>query len=415
MTPADWTLVLLLAAFLFGLCWFRSRTRLFWADELYGARVVGDPSFRHMLTGWRDGADGGGLVYYLLARLWTRLFGLNELTFRLFSTAGMAAAVVFVWAAVRRYTSTLIVALSVGIVFLTPAVMLWQEVNARFYGLFLASAALASLFFLVTAERTPTRSDLLLTACAHTCLVGSHILGLVYSFSLIAGMFLLDRLERRTRWPLYLTAGSGWLLLPLSYQAIRSSASVAQGSFWTRKPGPLQLLLGWSVFGKTTLWLLLVLAFLVLLRTWILRKAPRPAPWQSQHRSVLFLIASLCLAQLILYAKSQVGVSIYSDRYLLPVSIATVFALAWCLARLLPRSTAALPPTISFSLAAVALLPLCLFAYRRVSYPYLYPAPGYPQRASAAIPPGAPVLASIPAFTLFANYDPAHRYLFLLD
>lgn len=413
MTAIDGALVLLLCAFLFALCAWRSRPRLLWDDELLGFHLLGDPAFRHMLKGWWEGADGGGLLYYLLARLWVRCFGLTELTLRLFSTAGMCAALALTWTAARRSFSTLTVALSIGLVYLTPAVMLWQELNGRFYGMFLASAAFAGLMFLVTADKQPSRRDLLLTTAAHTLLIGSHILGLVYSFSLIAGMIVLDLRERRSRPRLYLAAFVGWALLPVSYHAIRSSTSIATNVFWTYKPSLISFLLGLAVFGKLTVWILGALLGLALLQSLFRHKGTGST---QPNSPVFYLIGSLVLAQTLLYVKSQFGISIYADRYLLPVSVATVFLFALSLQSLLPRSMAQLrSPAAVFAVCLVGLLPLIGYASSRRTNYALYPSRGYPERITAPIPPGAPVLASLHTFTLLLTYDPRNPILFPVD
>ena len=413
---ADWILLTLLCTFLFSLCILRSRSRLLWADELYGYRVLGAPTVGGMLQGWWQGADGGGLLYYLLGRLWVQIFGLSELTLRLFSTASMAVALVLLWTTARRFCSTLVTAVSVGFVFLTPAVMLWQELNGRFYGLFLASASLACLMFLITAEAKPGPLDLPLTALAHATLIGSHILGLVYSFALLCGMVAFDLFHRRLRWRLYLAALFAWLLVLLSFHAIHSSSSIAQGLFWTHRPRPFDLLPAWAAFGTLTGPLLVCSWILAGLAALLFHNRRRALLHQLTNQPVLFLLGSLALAQLILYFKSQTGTSIYSDRYLLPLAIGTVLLFGVSLSVLLPLSAASGKTLgLQFSLALLALLPLCAFAlFRKTNYA-LYPPTGYPEQIAARIPAGAPVLTALPAFTLLSHYDPTHRYLFLLD
>ena len=415
MSRADWVLVFLISAFFFSLCAARSQSRLLWADELYGYRVLGSPTIRGMLRGWYQGADGGGLLYYLLARAWVSVFGLSALTLRLFSTAGMAVAVVLNWIALRRYVSTFAAAVSIGVVYLTPAVMLWQELNGRFYGLFLASAALASLWFLVTAEREPTSSDLWITALAHACLIGSHILGLVYSFSLILCILALDCWRNRLRWKLYLAAAAGWLLVPLSYHAIRSSSSIATHVFWTRKPDWKELFLGSAMFGTLTVYLFAIVLALALLHR-LVSGRPRLSGHKISYLPAAFVIGALFLAQGILFVKSQTGISVYSDRYLIPVGVATSLVFALALQSLLPKPIRRPASWVyEFILPLFTLVPFCIFALSRRTNFALYPAVGYPQKLAAMIPLDAPVVTNLPAFTLLTTYDPTHRYLFLLD
>ena len=151
LTALDWLLILLLGSFLLANCVVHSQHRLLWSDELLAARITGD-TFPSMVRGWWWGADGGPPLFYLGGWLLQHLFGHAELSLRLFSAAGMGIAATLLWAAARRYAGTLPVAVAVATCFLLPSYVRWQEVNGRFYGLFFATAALASLMFLITAE-----------------------------------------------------------------------------------------------------------------------------------------------------------------------------------------------------------------------------------------------------------------------
>ncbi|HSU18760.1 MAG TPA: glycosyltransferase family 39 protein [Acidobacteriaceae bacterium] len=413
MTPLDWALVLLLSIFLFVLSAWKSHKRLLWSDELLGFRIVASPTLTGMLRGWREGADGGAPLHYLLLRLWTDVFGLNQLTLRLFSTAGMAASLGLVWTIARRYFSTPVVAISIVCVYLTPAQMLWQELNGRFYGTFLAAAALASLAFLLTTESEPTPATLALTFFAHLLLIGSHILGLIYSFALIAGLIVFDTLRHRLHWRVYLSALAAWFLVPLSLHAIRASASVGADAFWTRKPNLLALPYGLVISGMPPAIILGLLLAAVLVKRVAPRVLPAAAPNATLPPSAITLIASLVFGEILLFAKSQVGTSIFSDRYLLPLAIATTLLYAFLLARLLPAAfQASKHPALSFAV----LLPFCAFAASRNVYHQLYPPRGYSRQLSSLLPPGKPVVTTdMTTFMLQTMNDPTHRYLYPLD
>ena len=418
MSAADWLLVYLVAASFFALCALRSSRHFLWADEILGYRVVGASSLHATLRGWWEGADGGGLVYYLLAWVWIHLFGLSALTLRLFSAAGMAAAVLLIWATARRYFSTVAIACAIGLVYLIPLATRWQEINARFYGTFLAAAAFASLCFLWTATERLTRLSLAMVFVAHVCLIGSHILGCVYSFSLLLGMVVLDRLRGRLRWPLYLAAGAAWVLIPLSFHAIRSSTSIAKGSFWTVKPGLQDLLLGVAVYDHYLLRILLVIVAAALAVTFFSR-SPRLHSFSSYSAMLplVTLCGSLLLGQLILFSKSRIGISIYSDRYLLPVSLVTVLILSASFEQLLPAAWKGVPAFSTAVLPSLAfLLPCFAFSLAHNDYPGLYAPLNYTGSLASQIPHDAPVLVSeFPSYTMLATFEPTHRYLFLLD
>lgn len=80
-----------------GLSFYYSHDRLLWSDEILGWMLVPDPSWRHMLYAWRHGADGGGIVFYLMARDWLLAFGESTTAFRLFSAAGIWCGLVFTY------------------------------------------------------------------------------------------------------------------------------------------------------------------------------------------------------------------------------------------------------------------------------------------------------------------------------
>ncbi len=409
LSRTDWLYLLFLSAFSFLLCAVRSRTRLFWGDELLGHRVLSAPTVAAMLSGWWQGADGGGLFYYLLGRFWTCLFGLGELSLRLFSTTGMCVALVLTWAAARRFFSTAVVACSVTLVYYTSAVMLWQQQgNGRFYGLFLAAAAWTSLLFLIDTDQAPSHRSLFFHGLAHALLIGSHILGLVYSFSLIVGTVLFDRHKRRVRPKLYLANLSGWLLVPVSYHAIRQSASIAQAGFWTRAPGLREYLFGFLVFGKVTV---LVFPVLASLAAACLVFSPPSAQERAAVVPVFYLLGSLTLAQTILFAKSRVGTSIYADRYLLPMSVGTVFLIALCLGTILRQlSKKGFFREAYVQLVSVSFV-LCCCGYASLRRPNneLYPHRGYPERLVRSVPAGSTIIANSLVFELLETYDPDHR------
>lgn len=242
MSREDCIVFTILALGLIALSVYRSTTHLLWPDEILGYRLLAAPTVKGMLRGWFEGADGGGLLYYLFARLWTKMFGLSEVTLRSFSTLGMLISMFFIWVCGRRFATTLLVAIAVTVVYLIPVEFLWQASDGRFYGMFLASAALCSLLFLIGTTNKPTPSLLIWTALAHTFLVESHILGAVYSGFLVLGMLLVGK--ARGQLPLVSAAAFGWLLIPFSWHAARASASIAIRPFEVPPPALDDLITG---------------------------------------------------------------------------------------------------------------------------------------------------------------------------
>ncbi len=412
----DWIMMALLCAVMVSLTVVRSRTHLLWADELFTRSMITPPSVRTTLLGVYKGADGGGVLFYLLARGWYKVFGEGALALRLFSTTGMCLALFLTWACARRYLAVLPVGLAVSLVYLTTPVLLWQNNNARFYGLFLACAALASYLFLKSFTQDLSRVELLALAGAHAGLIGSHILGITYSFALVAGMVLLDVVRRRLRPSLYAAALSGWVVFLIALPAMRASAKVGANHFWTVRPGLGALVMGITQGGRLPFWALLLSLTLaaIVLRT--RQSFRRGTPFQGNAPVVL--CTSLLGVQFLLFLKSQVGTSIYVDRYLLPVSIVSVFLFAGAFTVLLPVELQEGPKGRSaacLALFALTLLPLSAFAYTHDIYAISYASESYVKNLVARLPPDQPVLATLPEYNLLSTYDPRHRSLFMLD
>ena len=416
LSAVDWLLILLVCVLSIALCVVRSRGRLLWSDELFSWNLLNDPSFRHMMAGWNLGADSGGVMYYLLARPWVSVVGLSELNLRLFSTIGMMVAVVFVWISGRRYYSTPAVAFGVALVFFTIPAILWQDVTGRFYGLLLGSVAFASLMFLRTADKADLPwTDLLATALASALVCGSHILGIVYSASLLLAAIALDRVRGRWRPGLYLATIAGWLVLPLSYHAIVATTSVTSTAFWTQKPTWGTLLFATVGYSKPIRDVVVVLGLFVVSGRFFRNRRTTFSAESSDRMSVYALAAGLFFAVLILFVKSRLeGVSIFADRYLLPLSLATALILADLVTRVLPTQRR-YPKSIAA--AATLFIAVCaVYAFTHPFYAATFPTIGLPQRIEARLPPDHTVVVrGLPLYLFLTHYDKTHRYIYLID
>lgn len=409
----DWALIVGLSGVMFVLCGLRSREHLLWVDELVSYQAMRGHDLDRTLRIWWNGGDSGQPLFYVLGWVWVSAFGLNALSLRMFSTAGMAVALGLIWAAARRFFGLLPVAWALTMVFLLPSAVRWQEINGRFYGLFLASAAFASLCFLLTMDEAASRKLLWLTAGAHACLIASHILGVLYSCSLIVGMVALDAARHRFRPRLYGSALAGWVMILIEWHSEWATAVTARGDrFWTVPPHPFDLLLGWGLYNVPFTYILFGLGLLTLV--WYRVRARDTGA--GDRRAVLFLCLSLLLAQLVLYAKSQAGVSIYSDRYLLPLAIGTALILAAAFEMLMPKPLLEARTGWRVMLVMLVILPCAGFALRHHDLQEIYPKPGVVAEIATRIPPGVPVLVTQePPFLLMTTYDPGHRYFYLLD
>ncbi|RXH58922.1 hypothetical protein [Granulicella sibirica] len=421
--PLDLLFFLLTSASLVVLCLVRSRTRLMWSDELLGYGVLTAPSLRDTLAGWYQGADGGGIFFYLFGRIWMEVFHPSALSVRLYSTFSFIGSIGLIWWVARRFYAFAPVAIGVFFVYLTPDVVMWQEVNGRFYGFFMFAAALAVTMTLLTAEKDRlTTVELIGTAAAHALLIGSHILGLVYSASLIVALAVLDLSRRRIRWKLYASALGGWIMLPISAHAILASTSIAEKTFWTTKPRLIDLTYGATLFDQ---WMIHQLLFAIALFNvgYLMRGRADGHPTgtgftKSYHPAVFTVVGAIFLAEVVLFAKSRFGISVFADRYLLPIGLALVLLIAEGLSPFFRDSFFAKRSSAwrSAAVAAILLVAFSSRSIRKIPYDFVYPRVGYPERLLNHLPPEKTIVVTfMPTFLLLRAYDPTHHYVYLLD
>ena len=218
--------------------------RIFWEDEMLGWMLLTDPSWHHMVTAWKMGADGGGFAFYLLGRLWLHLFGPSELAYRLFSATGFGLGFVLTYATLRRFYGRWIAAFAIFNTYFCSQPLVLHMVEGRFYGLLVFSLALTVWLTVKLQDYSgrPPAWFYLAVLLAHALLVTSHILGVTYSFFVLAALVTLDRGAKRWRPRIYVTVAVTWLLLLPERAAIHASAQVGKPWFWTTQPTPVHLL-----------------------------------------------------------------------------------------------------------------------------------------------------------------------------
>ena len=381
LLSADFAVIACGCALIFAICLLLGRGRMLWEDEMLGWVLLHDPSWRHMLTSWQAGADGGGLTFYVTGRLWFAIFGDSAVSFRLYSATAFAAAFAVLWVALRRYFHCIPLAVSMGAVWFIGPLLAVHICEGRFYGLFFLGSSL--VFLAVTRAAADTRAftsrTALLLFLANALLVTSHLLGIVYSAALLASLAVADLLAqpRRFRPALYLSAASSWLLLLPGWRAIQATRNVTSPHFWTTRPTLHQLAGAYHAFSHHLTFALL-LAFALLLLSW--RAGLRALALVSRsgwhHRRSLYLpVLALALVPLCFALKSQWGTSIFVNRYLIPVTIVPLVFLAEMLRltrvrRLVPAVRAGLfsgSPSVWFCGAALAALLLLCWNVRFVS------------------------------------------------
>jgi hypothetical protein len=304
-------------------------SRIFWEDELLGWMMLRDPSWQHMLSGWLRGVDGGGFLFYITGRLWFHVFGPSVLSFRMYSASGFAIALAAIWAAARRFYPSGVASFAVLITWFGSPVLVQALCEGRFYGLLMASDAVAVYLYFHLADReTLSWHHYLLVFASHACLVTSHLLGIFYSTFIVLAIVLLDLSKRLWRPRLYLAAVLPTLLLIPCLPAIRASAAVGKPHFWSSQPSVALFLADYSGFSFK-LGILLASSIAILWvrgRTRGLRRSIADAVVARKpiyvYTAVIFLLPFLFLVEGI------AGPSLCIPRYLLPTTVGTIFLIA---------------------------------------------------------------------------------------
>jgi hypothetical protein len=219
-------------------CFFLGRHYM-WFDEVLSFNLIHDPSSSHMLLALGDQADGGGPLYYLVARAWAAVFSEDPMLLRMFSSVGICAGFWLLWVTMRQAFAFFPTLLAVATVALPNSIIDDQALNIRFYGLLFGLVGLAVYLGskLCRAERA---SWGLLTANALTqaALVLCNPLGGFYGAAIMCGVVLSDFLASPTRFRPAVAAsyGAGWLAILLWLRQFLRQADINNPSSWVPVP-----------------------------------------------------------------------------------------------------------------------------------------------------------------------------------
>jgi mannosyltransferase len=199
----------------------------FWVDETVTARLLAK-SFPAML-GALPRSESTPPVYYVLAWIWSRVFGSGEVGLRSLSALLGAATIPVVYAAGAALVSRR-AGLIVAVLATVSPLLVWYSQEARAYSLYVLLAALSLLFF-ARSVRQPSISSLVGWAASSGLALATHYFALFLVLGEAA--FLLNRQRRRAVWLATASvAAAGLALLPLAiYQAKYGSSS------WIRSVG----------------------------------------------------------------------------------------------------------------------------------------------------------------------------------
>lgn len=404
-----------------------ARHRVFWEDEMLGWMLLRDPSWRHMLLAYNQGADGGGFSFYLLGRGWFALFGHSEQAFRLFSATCFGLAFVVTWAALRRFYGVGVVTFALFNTWFFSPPFVAHMAEGRFYGLLVLGVSMAFGLVPVLEEvRRPTaRRWYAIMFLVHGLLATSHLLGVVFSAFAIAALLAADLMAERLRPGLYLAGIASWLLLIPERANIVASARVGKPWFWTKAPRPVEVI---AVFTGSSKEIALVLVCLLALVLWgFLRLgAGRNAAWRrvwEARRPVYAVVAAMVALGLGFLVEGTLGTWLFNDRYLLPMTVAITYATAELtqLTVAAMRTTPVWPllslPLFRFTAAAGFWLILLSWDFHHLRHFSMAPE-DYTAELTAKLPHGMPVVVE-DGFSFTELIGKQHGsgvdYVFLLD
>ena len=320
--------VLSAAAVLIGAyCYFVTRHRILWSDELFGWMLVSDPSWTHMLRAWNLGADGGGIGFYVLCRLWLKIFGQHILAFRFFSATGIFVGFAATWLSLRRFYSLPIVALALVTVWFDSRVLLWHILQTRFYGMLVGAVACAVYVSVrsaaeADAQKSAVFGTLCLTFLINLALVSTHPFGFAYCALVLLAAFANDRLRHRRRPAYYAAALLPWVVLIFSRTALRNSARVGKPWFWTTTPTQADLWITYRPDYLPILFPIAVTLFCIVIVSMLWRSHRQTIVQGLGRRSELLIPGLLLLlTPMVFWAVSQRGTSYFVDRYFCPFTI----------------------------------------------------------------------------------------------
>jgi hypothetical protein len=350
MSRAEFLLLCCSVVSLIVSCVIWSSRKQAWMDEIFTWKEVSDRSLWHLYHAIQRGADGGQPVFYTTAWVWARVFGASVLSLRLYSCASICGALLVTWRCIRRVYPLWATAFGVLWMWGSSGLLLDQNAEGRFYGLFMLTVAISvDIYLKLAAQSTPPRSLLVLSLLSQAALVLSHVLGLFYSGVILLALVLFDSLKNRFRIKVYLFYASGWLALLVWIPAIRASMAAGKPHGWIPVPN-LFWLLDSYFFWDYLPWLsliqrhvsdllfqicrqgvraVIVLPMVILLFSTVRKLvASRRRPSFTQEDALLLAGFALLSVPLLLFVMSHLLTPVLVPRYVLPSGIGLSIILA---------------------------------------------------------------------------------------
>jgi hypothetical protein len=184
----------------------------FWYDEAFTPVHVLHPSLTATLHAVVH-TENSPPLWYLIVWLFSRVLGMGEVALRLPSALAGIAVVPVAWEIGRELAGRRAAIACAALVAVNP-LFVWYSQEARAYGLFVLTSALALLFFL-RAEREPTPARMAAFAIAGALALLSHYFAVFMLVGMALWLLWQRPLPRATLGALAALALVGLALLPL--------------------------------------------------------------------------------------------------------------------------------------------------------------------------------------------------------
>ena len=337
----EWLMLLAAAAALLVRC-FRDRARPLWCDEAYTAFAMADPSLFHMLEALRDEINAMPPLSLVLGWGIARVIGVSEMALRLPSALFAWVGIVFLWLILRRSLNRWVAIWCAVCLPLASEMFRFNTTEARCYSLYFATyvAAVGLLLRCAEERETPRRGAWLVTL-VHGSLVAVHYVG-----GLLSGLLVAVALAASFLWPAHrhcyrryaLQGLLGWLAVIPSLPFYLAQRRLGGEFNWIPFPG-LERLHTELVASVSSFAL-----FLAALLVWALvaegmqkgaAAAGRRTP--ALMGTVALLVVASQLFFVAVWMESRVGPNLFLERYLFPLSLAWMLAIAFVADALIAR------------------------------------------------------------------------------
>jgi hypothetical protein len=270
------------------------------------------------------------------------VIGVSELALRLPSALFIWVGIVFFWLSLRRSLNRWVATWCAVCLPLASAIVLSNTTEARCYAFyFSAYVAAVGLYLRCAEEGAMARREPWLVTLAHGCLVAVHYVGgllsaLLVAVALTAGVLWPAHLHRYRRYALQ--GMLGWLAMIPSLPFYFAQRRLGGELNWIPKPGLSQLsaelasgIGAFSVFVMA----LLVWALVAEGRRGAFDTGGRRTP--ARMRAIVLLAVASQLFYVAAWIESRLASNIFLDRYLFPLSLAWMLAIAFVADSLVAR------------------------------------------------------------------------------